>query len=257
MQREPRIGRSTHRLCHRAEFGMPLTCRRFSGHAGQRLYDRPPSATVRCKWTQKACLAPPTGGGTQVPEKGRGGERSWQRESAADRRCGLRPRRTGCDARSRIGRVHSRSSIVARSLSRPCNRVLGIRQRPGRQAQRLCGAGSRHQQLPPAGGAAVAARLQGDRRLLAHHPPGRGRCGQPAACRGRRSSAPSMPSRSARPRCGSIDVARAGLIATEACRLADNAPQFLSRVREETGPRHQGGQPRGRGAGWPSRAAPR
>ena len=29
-------------------------------------------------------------------------------------------------------------------------------------------------------------------------------------------------------------VARSGLIATEACRLADNAPQFLSRVREET-----------------------
>jgi exopolyphosphatase/guanosine-5'-triphosphate,3'-diphosphate pyrophosphatase len=29
-------------------------------------------------------------------------------------------------------------------------------------------------------------------------------------------------------------VARAGLIATEACRLADNAPEFLSRVRSET-----------------------
>lgn len=29
-------------------------------------------------------------------------------------------------------------------------------------------------------------------------------------------------------------VARAGLIATEACRLADNTPQFLSRVRDET-----------------------
>jgi exopolyphosphatase / guanosine-5'-triphosphate,3'-diphosphate pyrophosphatase len=29
-------------------------------------------------------------------------------------------------------------------------------------------------------------------------------------------------------------VARSGLIATEACRLADNAPQFLSRVREQT-----------------------
>jgi exopolyphosphatase/guanosine-5'-triphosphate,3'-diphosphate pyrophosphatase len=29
-------------------------------------------------------------------------------------------------------------------------------------------------------------------------------------------------------------VTRAGLIATEACRLADNAPQFLSRVRRET-----------------------
>jgi exopolyphosphatase / guanosine-5'-triphosphate,3'-diphosphate pyrophosphatase len=29
-------------------------------------------------------------------------------------------------------------------------------------------------------------------------------------------------------------VHRAGLIATEACRLADNAPQFLSRVRKET-----------------------
>ncbi len=29
-------------------------------------------------------------------------------------------------------------------------------------------------------------------------------------------------------------VERAGLIATEACRLADNAPQFLSRVRRET-----------------------
>lgn len=29
-------------------------------------------------------------------------------------------------------------------------------------------------------------------------------------------------------------VERAGLIATEACRLADNAPQFLSRVRDET-----------------------
>src|SRR5262245_53117988 len=29
-------------------------------------------------------------------------------------------------------------------------------------------------------------------------------------------------------------VERAGLIATEACRLADNAPQFLSRVRSET-----------------------
>lgn len=29
-------------------------------------------------------------------------------------------------------------------------------------------------------------------------------------------------------------VVRAGLIATEACRLADNAPQFLARVREET-----------------------
>jgi len=29
-------------------------------------------------------------------------------------------------------------------------------------------------------------------------------------------------------------VERAGLIATEACRLADNAPQFLSRVRQET-----------------------
>ena len=29
-------------------------------------------------------------------------------------------------------------------------------------------------------------------------------------------------------------VARAGLVATEACRLADNAPQFLKRVRDET-----------------------
>ena len=29
-------------------------------------------------------------------------------------------------------------------------------------------------------------------------------------------------------------VERAGLIATEACRLADNAPQFLARVRSET-----------------------
>ncbi|MDP9138918.1 MAG: Ppx/GppA family phosphatase [Pseudomonadota bacterium] len=29
-------------------------------------------------------------------------------------------------------------------------------------------------------------------------------------------------------------VARSGLIATEACRLADNAPQFLSQVREQT-----------------------
>ena len=29
-------------------------------------------------------------------------------------------------------------------------------------------------------------------------------------------------------------VRRAGLIATEACRLAENAPQFLNRVRNET-----------------------
>src|SRR3984957_17363090 len=72
--------------------------------------------------------------------------------------------------------------------------------RPGRgerAAHHLCGARSRHQQLPPAGGAAGRPRLSRHRRVLAHHPAGRGHLGlgphQRGCDRARRIGAQRVP----------------------------------------------------------------
>ena len=99
----------------------------------------------------------------------------------------------------------------------------------------LCGARSRHQQLPAAGGArrpatasasSTRSRASSGWAKASPAPAGSERSGDGARGRGAAVCRAKMRNRG---------VTRARLIATEACRAAENGAEFLERVRDEVG----------------------
>ena len=122
---------------------------------------------------------------------------------------------------------------VAVSASPPRWRRAG-RGRTGSVRPDLCRARSRHQQLPAAGRASDPRQLSRGRRVLPHHPAGRrhhqsGRLSEAAILR----AVDAL--RVCRDKMRNRGVTRSRLIATEACRAAENGVEFLERMRDEVG----------------------
>ena len=98
----------------------------------------------------------------------------------------------------------------------------------------LCRARSRHQQLPASDRAAHRRRLSRHRRVLPHHPPRRRRRRvAPHQRGGGRRAVEAL--QVCRDKMHARGVMRARLIATAACRAAENGEEFRSRVAREAG----------------------
>ncbi len=148
------------------------------------------------------------------------------------------PPNGGLDARGGRARLPLGSSNALWHPPRFPSRRLAC---AGRWASRrdLCGARSRHQQLPPADRPADRATASASS-TPSPASSGSARASPPrAASARRRLRARSRRCRSAATRCSARGVVRARLIATEACRAAENGEAFRS-------PRRRAGRPRAR-----------
>ena len=159
----------------------------------------------------------------------RGSVRERRRRSGGWPRCVPGRGRVQPESRSPAGLRAERRTYAGF----PAGGLAANRRAPLRTA--ICGARSRHKQLPTVGRAAGRAGVSRRRCILAHRPARVKVWRRPGCCPKTPWHARSTRSRSAPTRSPLGRVAAGRYVATEACRQAANCEAFLARVREEIG----------------------